>query len=91
MAMTVGELIEELLTLDPRLPVLTSRDEEGNGYNQLHSVYTGYRAEALDRNEYIDLLHIDDIKDELDGREEDELEWWEDDYTSYDIEVVVLG
>lgn len=89
--MNVGQLIEELLELDPTLPVLSARDPEGNGYNQVGNVYTGYRAEAINSYEYIELVHIEDIEEELDGRAEDELEWWEDSYSNYNIEVVVLG
>lgn len=89
--MTVGELIKKLSELDPSLPVLSARDPEGNGYNQVSGVYTGYRAEAINTYEYIELIHEVDIAEELDGRAVDELEWWESDYSEYDIEVVVLG
>lgn len=89
--MTVGQLIKELLELDPTLPVLSARDPEGNGYNQVSEVYTGYRAEAINTYEYIELIHEEDIAEELDGRSPDELEWWESDYSEYDIKVVVLG
>lgn len=38
--MTVGELIEILLELNPKLPIFVSRDEEGNGFNPLTNVGT---------------------------------------------------
>lgn len=42
--MTVKELIEKLLTLDPNRVVVLSRDEEGNGFNELaHITNCSYR------------------------------------------------
>ena len=38
--MTVGELIEELQTVDPDLPVLLARDEEWNSLRALWSTDT---------------------------------------------------
>jgi len=35
---TVGQLINELQALDPSLPVLQSRDPEGNGFHKFDEV-----------------------------------------------------
>ena len=44
--MTVQDLIDELeQMIDKSLLVVVSRDEEGNGYNELEVIETGYRYE----------------------------------------------
>jgi len=53
---TVGELIEQLKELDPKTPVITSIDDEGNGYRHSGGVdsvfvqaedYADYRIESV--------------------------------------------
>jgi len=38
---TVKELIQELQTLDPELPVIMSTDDEGNGHRYIDKNYIG--------------------------------------------------
>lgn len=45
---TVADLIKKLSTLDPTLPVVQSKDAEGNGYNY----WSGDAAEAIFDGEY---------------------------------------
>ena len=50
--LTVRDLVQALLKMDPADPVYLSRDEEGNGYGPL------FKVEAV-------LLEVDDTGDEI--------------------------
>lgn len=78
--LTVGELISELGELDSSLPVLSSQDDEGNAFNHVYRVYTGYLTDDITAWQP-DLMHEDDIEEDEDYAE----------YTTFQTRVVVLG
>jgi hypothetical protein len=71
-------LIQKLQRLDPDLPVVLSKDEEGNGYHHLYNVYEGYYAYSIQDWE-LELVHREDFS-EVGLEDSDRLD-----------EVVVLG
>ena len=58
--MKVIELMRELAKCDPELPVLVSRDAEGNGFGMLAGIDSN-TAFVQEDSYHIEVLHPDDI------------------------------
>lgn len=59
--MKIKELIEELSKLDPELPVIVARDQEGNGFSELGCIEVSKYTE--DSYDQVEVHHPDDWDD----------------------------
>jgi len=81
-AMTVGDLKRKLARHSEDLPVIMSKDAEGNGYSPLFGVWPAHYEAASSYN--------GEIKDDEENYEEDEYDSYAE-YLGDAVPVVLLG